>query len=198
MLKAAILAVALQLQAGPIWGHYEDLETIDQYKSRLETISEAIVIESAIESTPNNSSRLWYWNTESLALAVLVTWYYESRFDYRIHAGLRHPRYNQDRGRARCLGQIHVGIVDRPSWIRLVGTDIQSTRRCANATIKVLSRWFYRCKYKKKRIKYPQWGYMIGIFGGYKSGRGCWSAGNARIRAHLWKTHYQNLLTKNR
>lgn len=182
MLKEAILSLALQLYAGPIYGKYTELETQEQYQERLEVISEAIVI----ESSPEHRYHLWKWDTKSLAIAVLVTWFFESRFDLRVHQGVKHPRYSQDNGRARCLGQIHVGIVDKKTWKSLAGTDLKSTRNCAKATVKALARWSYRCKYYKRDVKKLLTGHMIGIFGGYKTGRGCHQGKFAVQKARLW------------
>jgi hypothetical protein len=185
MLKELLLSIALQLNAGPAASNYLDLESMDEYKERLGVIAEAI----AIESSPDVRPKLWKWDTESLAIAVLVTWWWESRFDLRVHQGVKHPRYSQDNGFARCLGQIHVGAVTKEEWKQLAGTDILSTRLCANATVKVISRWFKRCRYR--RYKKPKYGQMIGIFGGYKTGRGCRSDKTANGRAFLWDTLYR-------
>lgn len=184
MLQEIILTLALQLIAGPTYGEYDHLESVSQYYDRLDTIAEAIVI----ETSPENRHHLWGWDQESLAFAVLSTWYYESRFDLRVHEGSKHPRYSQDNGFAKCMGQIHIGIVSKSEWYQLPGTDLESTRKCAKATIKVLSRWFYRCGYKNKK---PNRGRMMSMFGGYKTGRGCWSDKNSSKRATLWSDLYR-------
>ncbi len=116
-----LLAAALSLPAP--WTK-TPVETPEQYQARLDTIAKAIAIEA-----PNKLT----------AVTVLVVWYDESRFDRRIHAGEEHPIWTQDVGRARCLGQLHVsGLVPRAQWERLVGLDIDATRRCARATVRVL------------------------------------------------------------
>lgn len=60
----------------------------------------------------------------------------ESQFDRLVHAGLVHPVWTQDKGRAKCLGQIHkTGLV--PNWHELAGVDYEATERCVKAIIKI-------------------------------------------------------------
>jgi hypothetical protein len=116
MLKEAILSLLLGLPAT------SSPESPEARAARLDTIAEAIADES---------------RSVNDAAAILTIWWHESHLDERVHAGTAHPRWTSDRGRARCLGQLHESSLVR-DWAQLAGTDILATRRCAAATLRVL------------------------------------------------------------
>ena len=87
----------------------------------------------------------WFWHRKTLVVAVLAHWYEESRLAYEVHAGLDHPVWTQDVGRARCLGQLHVGLVPAQEWAALAGLDEQATQRCAAWTARALTRMALYC-----------------------------------------------------
>ena len=131
-LVAALLKAALALPHGLAPG-----ETAEDREARIQTIVEA-----------NATAALAYangkgWSALELGLAVTVLEGNESGgFDRRVHAGEEHPRWTQDHGLARCLGQLHetkaVGPVPRAVWERLAGLDVDSTELCARVTTEVL------------------------------------------------------------
>lgn len=87
----------------------------------------------------------WWWHRKTLVVAVLAHWYEESRLAYEIHAGIDHPVWTQDLGRARCLGQLHVGLVPANEWAALAGLDEEATERCALWTARALTRMALYC-----------------------------------------------------
>ena len=114
---ASILVAALSLSSPHGTG-----ESAEDYVVRLDTIARAIVAES--DSTDE-------------ALAVLVLWHSESKFDPLIHAGEPHPLWHQDHGRARCGLQVHRSRLI-PDWDAITGTHLAATRRCVAAGLRVL------------------------------------------------------------
>lgn len=88
------------------------------------------------------------WTRFELASAVTVKQGNESGgFDRRVHAGEVHPVWTQDKGLARCLGQLHetkdqrgnpAGPVPRAVWDKIAGLDLESTALCAHVTTAVL------------------------------------------------------------
>ena len=106
-----------------------DNETALQRQKRLRRIARAVVEVAAEEQT-----RKWLPRTAATA-AVLTIWYYESRFSRTVHAGGL-TQWGSDRGKAKCMGQLHAGLwLPEAQWASLVGTDLESTKRCARATL---------------------------------------------------------------
>src|SRR5574341_81384 len=95
------------------------------------------------------------WTAWELALAVTVLQGNESGgFDKRVHAGEEHPVYTQDKGLAKCMGQIHEtkdqkgnpwGPVPRQVWEKLAGLDVDSTELCARVTAQLLVSYAGQC-----------------------------------------------------
>ena len=108
-------------------------ETPEQYKERLAGMTKSVAI--SMKPYANGQG----WTTTELGLMVLEIWNAETLFDQRIHAGLDHPKWTQDSGRAKCMGQIHVSVlVPQDQWEKTVGTDEGATQLCADATARVV------------------------------------------------------------
>lgn len=127
---AAIVALAL---AAPRPGR--DTESAEDRTARVTTIAIA-----AAEAAESDEGDAWPWDRESLAVAALaVTWHESIRWSRWVHAA---PWVRDVRGtRATCLGQIHVTPwVPIAEWRTLAGVDVEPTRRCLGAVVRVLSR----------------------------------------------------------
>jgi hypothetical protein len=135
-------------------------ETETQYRDRLRTIVDSIGDEAP---------------SRKMAFTVLVTWESESRFDRRVHAGLPHPVWTSDHGRARCLAQIQQSSLT-PDWSELAGTDGVSTRRCARATVRILLAQTRLCRSRGETS-------LAGILAAYGSGRSCEPTPETSVRA---------------
>jgi hypothetical protein len=173
LLKELLLAAILQWQA-PWYPPGQNPETPEQYQTRLETIAEAVALEAKAIAPAHLDSR-------ALAAATLTVWYGETRFAYEVHA-LGTSRWKQDRGKARCMGQLHVSkLVPADEWEQMVGADLQSTRRCARATIRVLLAVSRYCG-----AAHASEAHMARVFAAYGSGQGCGVDQRARSRARRW------------
>lgn len=129
---------------------------------------------------------------EEIAALTTEVWF-ESRGDKLIHAGLAHPLWRSDKGKAWCLTQLHLSklVPDGPS---LVGTDLASTRRCIAATLRMLRSASWMCA--KKPISGISAARMFAGFGlGHCVPHGqpppLWALKRAeffeRVRARLWR-----------
>jgi hypothetical protein len=175
-LAEILLSVALSLPT-PWYGPGKNPETPLQYRTRMETISQAI----ALEAEANED---WRWDATTLAAATFVTWYSESSFEFEVHAGVGKSRFRQDGGRARCLGQLHqMGWVPRAEWKRLTGTDLEATRRCARATMKVLAMQGQRCGMRQNK---PNLWAVARLQAAYVNGRSCAPTPASTGRARRW------------
>jgi len=142
-------------------------ETPEERAARVDMIV-AVVADEAVEFAKGSP-----FGAKALAAATLTKWHRESRFAHDVHAGFP-GRYGSDRGRARGLGQIHVsGLVQRHEWEQLAGTDEESTRRCARATMRVLSAMARYCSTTELDV----------VFGAYGTGAGCRATESSRQRA---------------
>ena len=175
-LPEILLSIALSLPAS--WhqpGH--NPETAEEYRARLESIAQAIALEA--EATEG-----WRWDTTTLAAATLVTWYAESRFALEVHNGSGQSRFGEDAGRARCLGQLHqTGYVPKAEWRTLTGVDLEATRRCARATMRVLTAQGNRCGMKENK---PNMWSMARMWAGYMTGKTCSPIKASNARARRW------------
>jgi len=177
-LKEALLAVALGFPA-PWYEPGKNPETPDEYRARLEIIAEAIALEAT-------GADAWPHGAEGLASATLVLWQAESRLSYDIHANTGNDPWGQDYGRARCLGQLHAtGLVPQSEWETLAGSDLAATRRCANATMRVLRAQYWVCK-SRAGAGDP----IARMFEVYATGRSC----NPGRRSHMRTQRYQRVL----
>jgi hypothetical protein len=174
-LAEILLAIALSLPA-PWYSPGKNPESSLEYRERMQTIATAL----AMEAEANED---WQWDPTSLAAATFVTWYSESRFALEVHNGSGKSRFGEDAGQARCLGQLHkTGWVPKSDWQKLTGTDLESTRRCARATMKVLAMQGKRCKMKQK----PNLWAVARIEAAYGHGTNCAPTKNSTARARRW------------
>ncbi len=175
-LTEILLSVVLNLPA-PWYHPGTNPETHDEYRDRLQTISEAIAIEAA-------AAEAWRWDATSLAAATLVVWYSESRFALEVHNGSGNSRYGEDAGRARCFGQLHqTGLVPKPEWDSLTGVDLEATRRCARATMRVLTVQGRRCGMQENK---PSMWAVARMVAAYGSGKSCAPTKDSTARARRW------------
>jgi hypothetical protein len=175
ILQNMLLAIALSLQSS-WYPPGKSPETVEQYQDRLKIITQAIAMEAQAQET-------WQWGTDALAAATLATWYEESRFALEVHNGSGRTRFGEDNGRARCFGQLHqTGFVPKQEWKTLTGTDLESTRRCARATMRVLSAQGARCKMPKDLNVWS----VARMFAMYGTGRSCSITKNSMKRARHW------------
>jgi hypothetical protein len=170
-----LLAIALSLPT-PWYKAGKAPETEVAYRERLQTIAQAI----ALEAEANED---WQWDSTSLAAATFVTWYSESKFALEVHNGSGKSRHGEDDGKARCLGQLHkTGWVPKSVWKTLTGTDLEATRRCARATMKVLAMQGKRCGMKKKANLWA----VARLEAAYAHGMSCAPTKNSTARARRW------------
>ena len=175
-LSEIILSIVLSLPA-PWYQPGKNPETPDEYQQRLHTIAEAIALEA-------QSAEDWRWDETSLAAATLVVWYSESRFALEVHSGSGTSRYGEDEGRARCFGQIHqTGLVPKPEWQSLTGVDLEATRRCAKATMRVLTVQGRRCGMQENK---PSMWAVARMVAAYGSGKSCSPTKDSTARARRW------------
>ena len=146
-----ILAAILVLMPAPApsWG-----ESRDEFHARMELISQSIDTAIQVASPPQR---------RQMAMAVVVTFWGESRFSPLIQGG----QHTGDGGRALCLGQLHQEKLSREEWLALAGLDLDSTTRCATVAAKRLkSAWWY-CHELNPQFSWPE------AFVLYGSGRTC-------------------------
>ncbi len=179
-LKELLLAAIIQW-APPWYAPGKNPETTDDYQARLQTIAEAVALEV---ETANHAGL----GKRGLAAATLVTWYGETRFSYEVHA-LGKSRWHQDYGRARCMGQIHANkLVPKEEWDQLVGADLESTRRCARATMRMLAANARYCS-----VRGASQSGIARMFAAYGSGRGCAVTPSSKKRAKRWAMLMQGI-----
>jgi hypothetical protein len=175
-LPEILLSIALSLPS-PWYPPGRNPETADEYRARLEGIAGAIAVEA-------EAAEGWRWDATSLAATTLVTWYAESRFALEVHNGSGRSRFGEDQGRARCFGQLHqTGYVPKPEWETLTGVDMESTRRCARATMRVLTAQGNRCGMKENK---PNMWSVARLIAAYMSGKGCSPTKASTARARRW------------
>jgi hypothetical protein len=185
-LAEILLTIALSLPS-PWYKPGTNPETSLEYRERMQTIATAIVLEA-------EASEDWEHDSTSLAAATFVTWYAESRFALEVHNGSGKSRFGEDAGQARCLGQLHkTGWVPKSVWQKLTGTDLESTRRCARATIKVLANQAKRCGMKKKP---SMWG-VARMQAAYGHGMNCSPTKASTARARRWTKLMDTIETMN-
>jgi hypothetical protein len=123
-----ILAAILFLMPAPSpkWN-----ESPAEFRDRMALIAQSI--DTGVKVTGTRQRR-------QVAMAVVVTFWGESRFSPLIQAG----EHKGDGGKAMCLGQLHQGSLTHEEWLGLAGLDLGSTTRCATVTAKRLkSAWWY-------------------------------------------------------
>lgn len=111
----------------------------------------------------------------SLLAATISIWWWETRFSLSVHRGGL-SRWGSDDGRAKCFGQVHVRAVgikrqdgesleafrdrQQATWESLAGTDYESTKECALATMRQ-----YLSKLKQCRETEEPWLHAFGAYG---------------------------------
>jgi hypothetical protein len=181
LLKEALLTIALTLPP-PWYPPDKNPETAEEYRARLETIVEAIALESKVgQPLPEGEN--------ALAAATLVLWHGESRFELAVHTNVGKTRWGQDYGRARCLGQLHAsGLVPKEEWETLAGSDLESTRRCAKATMRMLRAQYWVCRHRTGKG-----GRVARMYEAYATGRSCQPRQRSKTRAFRWRKTTERL-----
>jgi len=132
------------------------------------------------------------WPQDQTALVATI-WKYESSLDFHVHGGDRSPIGHQDRGTSRCLGQIkHVKAWWTLSeWTALAGRDIEATRRCAAATLRVIGYHVERCKLRRNLPEAARWRAPLSaeeagiLLGAYGTGSTCTPALPKRVKTFM-------------
>ncbi len=166
-------------------------ETDEAYQRRIALATRSIALATTRERDDGTHVVIppnWFWHRRVLVVAVLAHWYEESRLAYEIHAGIEHPVWHQDKGLARCLGQLHVGLVPKREWQVLAGLDEQSTKLCALWTARALTRMALHCG-KGKRNADKVEDLLLPMFSAMGGG-GCSPTASGRAKlarfAKLW------------
>lgn len=131
-------------------------------------------------------------NQKVLVAAVMSIWWWETRYSLEVHQGGL-SRFGSDDGLAKCFGQIHVASVgieiqegetleafrerQAREWEQLSGTDYESTRRCARATMVNIEKKLRKCWGTKNRWE--------NAFGAYGTGGACAPLPTSGSRARL-------------
>jgi hypothetical protein len=146
-----ILAAILTLMPGPSpkWE-----ETNDAFLARMELIASSIAEASKGAKAPQR---------RQMAMAIVVTFWGESRFSPLVQAG----EHRGDGGQAICLGSNHQMGLTREEWLGLAGLDLESTTRCATLTAKRLKSAWWFCHELSSKYSWPE------AFVLYGSGRTC-------------------------
>lgn len=162
-------------------------EAGDEREARLRGIARA-----ALQVAQKPTSREWRGVSEGgvrpqrrdmrRAYALLVLTAGESgAWDPRVHAGLDHPVWHQDHGRARCLGQLHQNRRLTPErWSALAGLDEEATERCLSETLRLLDFAVRYC-----RVTYDEPGLAL-AYAAYGNGGRCVATQESRRRARLF------------
>jgi hypothetical protein len=128
-------------------------ETQEEYETRIDLAVRALARATVKERKDGTHAVIppnWWHHRSTLVAAVLAHWYEESRLAYEIHAGMDHPVWTQDLGRARCMGQLHSGLVPDQDWLTLAGLDEKATERCALWTARAITRMALYCGQGKR------------------------------------------------
>ncbi len=168
MLVTSILAAILTLMPAPSpnWG-----ETQAEFKDRMALVSQAVARASEVARPPQR---------HALAMALVVTFWGESRFSPLIQAGT----HRGDGGDALCLGQLHQGDLTHEEWLGLAGLDLESTTRCATVAAKRMKGAWWYCHGLDSRYSWPE------AFVLYGSGRTC------RAEETAWKNIFVDRANK--
>lgn len=178
-MKTAVIAAWLLTEVSKMPLSRAPDETPEQARGRLEVATSSLA-EAAKDQADGTG-----WTSTELAAWGLVLWHAETLLDARVHAGLPHPVWTQDRGLARCLGQLHASsLVPPDEWARLAGTDEAATLQCARATLRVAVAQGRRCgTYIGVRASRER---VAQVFAAYGSGGKCKPDDRAWQRADRW------------
>lgn len=162
------------------WG---DVEPANDRAERLEVIAAASSIESA-QVPPE-----WPWSALTMQALLLATTYEEGqRWSRSVHSGER----TGDKGKARCLAQLHQHKtwVPGPMWRATTGTDLDATQLCMRGAVRILSHYSATCV-SPWRAANDLEGSLARVIAGYGTGHTCsvtgrpWATKRAR-RAVKW------------
>jgi hypothetical protein len=175
VVRAAILAAELAAWPGP----HGDTEAPECRQERLGTIALATELET------HPAPPAWRYGSDELRdAALVVTWWESGRWRLDVHDGRR----KGDRGRSACLGQIMRGAwYHGERWRALMGTDMESTRQCVRAVVRVLTHHANRCLPSwQETLTVPA---LARVLSGYASGYSCGgTVGQSQARAwHWWR-----------
>ena len=132
----------------------------------------ASTIKQALRSLPDRSSQA----------VVAVIWQRESAFALDVHAGER-GRHGSDNGKAKCMGQVHANrFVPKHEWERLGGTDLESTTRCARATLLLIKS---KMRYCSRAVRWDRQTLSIALQA-YATGRCEAPSKESLTRQKLW------------
>lgn len=178
-MKTAVIAAWLLVEAAKMPLSHAPGETPDQLHARLEVSTNSLAIAAKDQADGTG------WTSTELAAWGLVLWHGETLLDARIHAGLPHPIWTQDKGMAHCFGQIHPSALIPPErWAKLTGTDEEATLQCARATLLVAVAQGRRCgTYIGVRASRDR---VAQVFAAYGSGGKCKPDDRAWQRADRW------------
>lgn len=158
-------------------------ETPGERALRLSTIAHearALAAAHPPRIAPQPSLRPRHQRARAFALLVL-TGSESGGWDPRVHAGLPHPVWTQDNGRAKCLGQLHQNDWLTPDlWQQTVGTDAAATHTCLWATLRLLEGQMRWC-----RVGYSEEGLAV-AYAAYGNGGRCVPTQESRARAAKW------------
>lgn len=154
-------------------------ETPEDYQARLKGMVKAL----AISTEPYADAQ--GWTRTELSLAELELWNAETLFDQRVHAGLEHPKWTQDNGKAHCFGQIHVSqLVPQEEWEKTVGTSDGATQACADATARIWVAQARQCGvWSGQRADRNK---VAKVFAAYATGGNCTPQERDWARADKW------------
>lgn len=142
------------------WQHPKRIEeTQEQRAKRVKLIIDASFAALAETQAVSN----WAYEDEALLTATVMKMFHESgRFSLAVHDG----RKRGDSRKSVCLGQIMHGSED------LVGTDFESTKRCASEVMRHLVIHQNRCLKHSKPGKMNVW-LIAKVYAGYGTGHSC-------------------------
>jgi hypothetical protein len=154
-------------------------ETRAEYKMRLQGMTTALA--HATEPYANGQA----WTATEFSLAMLELWHAETLFDERVQAGVKHPKWTQDNGKAHCFGQIHVSqLVPEEEWNKMVGTADEAIELCAAATARIWVAQARQCGVwsgqRADRAKVAK------VFAAYATGGNCRPSERDWARADKW------------
>lgn len=169
--RLALIAFAAP---GPWQNPKAPVESNQERLDRLETLAYAVALES--EAPPPG----WTWGSEELAALLMATTYEEGR---RWHKDVHSGNVTGDKGKARCLAQLHKSneFMPRDKWLDSTGTDLVRTRICIAGAARVLAHYSSKCVggWREKDLESA----FARIVAGYGTGKGC----DARGKKWAWE-----------
>lgn len=191
-----ILTIVLAFQA--TW--YAEGEAPETDQERIDRVT---MVGRAIFKMASDSDRVPFSKLDKAALLLTII-KHESSLDYHVHAGLKSKLGSQDKGKARCLGQIHRSEYwwpDKQDWLDIAGTSRAATERCLDSILRVLGYHVKRCGLRRyvspsKRWDKPlRWDEVGVLLNAYGDGKSC-SVRNSRgqLSRRSWWLKYREQL----